>query len=370
MIGSMATIPAARSGAVGRRSRLPRRLWQPLALLVLAGGAAIAPPAGGIGQPAAPASLIRASAPHADLSVLTYNVKGLPFAVAGDRSAELRAIGDRLAMLRAAGRQPGVVVLQEAFIEQARAIGDRAGYPYHVVGPCCRASGDVPGIERNWLRGETAGTLVDSGLVLLSDHPIESVERAAFTGADCAGYDCLAAKGVLLVTVAIPGKGRVAIATTHLNSNKASGAPVAEATAAYARQTRFLGQWLARHRDSAIPMILAGDMNRGRRPARIASLEHALDGLSERKPDEALASRLAASSVRGSKSDAAWIVRRGRDIQFMFDGRGSRIDPEHAEILFGTEPDGTRLSDHMGYAISYRISDAPEGGMSGRASAR
>lgn len=295
--------------------------------------------------------------PDSDLTVLTYNVKGMPYVVAGDRSMALRAIGDRLARLRSAGRQPGVVVLQEAFIAEARAIGSRAGYPYQIAGPCCRAPGAAPAAGRNWLRGETAGALVDSGLVLLSDYPVETIERATFPEGACAGYDCLAAKGVLLVTVNVPGKGRVAIATTHLNSNKASGVPEGEATAAYSRQTQFLGQWLARHHDRAVPLILAGDMNRGRRPARIASLQRALDAVPALR-GEALASRLATESVRGSVADASWIVRHGRDIQYMFDGSARRIEARHAEILFGTEPDGTLLSDHMGYAIGYRISEA------------
>lgn len=67
--------------------------------------------------------------PQGDLTVMTYNVKGLPWPVAWGRAAMLDAIGKRLARLRAHGRQPTVVVLQEAFTEDARRIADAAGIP-------------------------------------------------------------------------------------------------------------------------------------------------------------------------------------------------------------------------------------------------
>jgi len=58
---------------------------------------------------------------------MTHNVKDLPWPIAQGRAAAPRAIGDRLAAMRGAGRQPTVVVLQEAFIDEAKAIGDLAG---------------------------------------------------------------------------------------------------------------------------------------------------------------------------------------------------------------------------------------------------
>ena len=59
--------------------------------------------------------------------------------------------------------------------------------------------------------------------MLLSDFPIESVRRAAFPADACAGFDCLAAKGAMLVTVSIPGKGRVAKKTNRVISRLNKG---------------------------------------------------------------------------------------------------------------------------------------------------
>ena len=68
------------------------------------------------------------TAPMADdpLSVMTYNVRGLPWPIAWGRADALAQIGDRLAALRRAGRQPHILLLQEAFTPEARAIAARA----------------------------------------------------------------------------------------------------------------------------------------------------------------------------------------------------------------------------------------------------
>src|SRR3546814_6089793 len=71
------------------------------------------------------------------LSVMTYNVAGLPWPLAKKGPEALHAIGERLSLMRARGCAPGVVVLQEAFSRDAKAIGRIAGYPYEIG----RASG-------------------------------------------------------------------------------------------------------------------------------------------------------------------------------------------------------------------------------------
>ena len=68
--------------------------------------------------------------PAGEFSVMTYNVKDLPWPIAADRKAAIGAIGQRLALMRSKGVQPDVVLLQEAFGEEAQAIGRAAGYPH------------------------------------------------------------------------------------------------------------------------------------------------------------------------------------------------------------------------------------------------
>lgn len=297
-----------------------------------------------------------------DLSVLTYNVAGLPWPLAKKAPAALHAIGARLARMRAAGRAPSVVVLQEAFSADAKAIGRRAGYPYAVEGPYLR-TGAWPGADeaRSVLLGEAAGTPAGSGLVILSDLPVIDVRRAAFPDGACAGFDCLAAKGVVLVTLRLPGGGRVMVADTHFNSNRASGAPE-RAAIAYRRQAEFMAGFIAAHRIEGVPVVIAGDFNEGRRPRRAGALRSALDRLGCSPRGDALRAYMGTGPrALAQAEDARTIVRRARDMQFVLDGGGARLVPVGAGIPFGTEADGSMLSDHIGYTIRYRYMAGTDG---------
>src|SRR4051812_31015385 len=74
-------------------------------------------------------------APAAHLSVMSYNVHGLPWPLNSGRPKALRAIRDRLAAMRVQGNQPHLVLLQEAFSGDAKAIARKSGYRFVVSGP-------------------------------------------------------------------------------------------------------------------------------------------------------------------------------------------------------------------------------------------
>ena len=151
------------------------RRWMKLAipaagaLALAAASNPIAPAAGSSSRPAAP--------PPGSLTVLTYNVEGLPEPLGWRRAPYLAAIGERLRRLRSLGAQPHVVLLQEAFSAPAQAIGRDAGYRWIVEGPSAEASSPIrPGAAdldfeagANWWHGETQGKHYDSGLMILSD---------------------------------------------------------------------------------------------------------------------------------------------------------------------------------------------------------
>jgi endonuclease/exonuclease/phosphatase family metal-dependent hydrolase len=341
---------ASRCG--GARGMLARPQLRLLAsAFALVAGVALAQP---LARADALPAFVGDDAIASDFSVLTYNVKGLPWPIASSRTEPLRRIGARLAMLRAQGRQPTMVVLQEAFTGQAKALGDQAGYRYQAVGPAGRSAPGVAAGEGSWYLGETLPAALDSGLVILSDVPIGEIRRAAFPTGACAGTDCLAAKGILVASVTIPGKGPVTVATTHLNSRAASGAPWRRTHVAYAHQADFIADFVkVRATPPPAPLIIAGDFNRGQRPVRQAALTAALG------PDvrEGLRERLAKDARPfGRPGDARWIRQHARDMQFVFDGARARLQVVGAEIPFGTESDGSQLSDHMGFTIHYRIS--------------
>ena len=63
-----------------------------------------------------------------DFSVLTYNVRGLPWPLASGRGNALRAIGQELAQMRRSGVQPDVVLIQEGFRSEMSELVQASGY--------------------------------------------------------------------------------------------------------------------------------------------------------------------------------------------------------------------------------------------------
>ena len=301
------------------------------------------------------------------LSVLTYNVEGLPWPFAWNRPAAFTEIAGRLERLRRSGRNPQIVVLQEAFTTDAQAIGRAAGYTYVVAGPSeSDVNGAPPSLNDDrfaaagsWWRGEDLGRPVGSGLMLLSDYPIVRIRRMAYPDFACAGYDCLASKGALLVTVRIPGApSPVEIVTTHLNCRQHSGVSDERSLHAYRRETDFLSAFINRWHDPADPLIVAGDFNAGRAPPRWSALRQAIASWRGETPFQDAISDVARSRIASGAplpGDVHAILRRAEDWQFFTSGRNASLDALAVRIPFGHEPDGTMLSDHIGYTALYRL---------------
>jgi endonuclease/exonuclease/phosphatase family metal-dependent hydrolase len=311
------------------------------------------------------AGFAAAPAPGEPLSVLTYNVHGLPWPIVEPRADDLAAIGRRLAALRREGRQPSVVVLQEAFTADAARIGAEGGYRFAADGPPADETDPAAAVAPDpafaagarALKGETEGKWEGSGLRVFSDFPIVAARRIAFPAQACAGFDCLANKGAMLVTIDVPGKGRVQIAATHLNSHAASGVPDARSIIAYREQVALLDGFLRRAADPALPLIVAGDFNVGVAPGRWDALESRAAGwtrLGGGSGGEGLRACLAAGRVDRS-DEAAFIIRRARDFEFYSPGARAGLAPERAEVTFGRGPDGRMLSDHLGFSVTYRM---------------
>lgn len=353
---------------MGRRHRLSaimRLLFKTSSLLPLLAGAALAivafESAGGARPVAAP--IATAPAPFdGSLSVLTYNVHGLPWPFAKGRPAAFRQIAARLAALRAEGTAPQIVVMQEAFTHAAAQIGREAGYPYVVYGPAAGQRGapaDDAASEAflahaHWTRGETEGPLLDSGLVILSDYPIVAAETVAYPRDACAGYDCLANKGAVLARVAIPGLATpVDIVTTHLNCRERTGVAVTRADQAYARELATLTAFVAHAHDPRLPLIVAGDFNVGKSAPRNAMIAATTARLGAQP---ALATMVA--DGRPLPTDALFSWRKNKDLQLAVSSPEVSLAVEGIATPFGHGDDGAMLSDHVGYVARYRLTPA------------
>jgi len=313
------------------------------------------------------------------LSVMTYNVEGLPWPVRLGRSGAFDKIGARLAALRASGEQPHIVVLQEAFSYDAKRIGIRSGYRYIVNGP----DKDLPGAparrpsdiqfqsDASFLHGERSGKLLDSGLQILSDYPVLSIRRMAFPSYACAGYDCLANKGVVIATIAVPGMAEpIAVVDAHLNSRTASGVGQARSLYAYKRQIDALDGFLGRAITRGMPVIVAGDFNVGPRPDRLsyftAHFRHWGINPSRSVVQDALHSCFSSSTPCGAHlpDDAHRSLQLARDWQLSVPGVRKILAAGGLTVPFGHDLDGAMLSDHIGYTAYYDAyqSDVRRGG--------
>lgn len=270
----------------------------------------------------------------AELSVLTYNVRGLPWPVARHRGEALRQIGRELAEMRAVGTQPDVVLIQEGFRREVADLHRASGYRYWATGPG---------------RSGAFGKLTSAGLHIFSDAPIVDVRRVAYSA--CAGLDCFANKGALLARIEAPGAPTpVEILNTHLNSRRASRAPPKLALAAHNRQTRQLYDFVARERDPNLPLLVGGDFN-------VKNAAERYDFGAEARPYKVVSEFCSVpdSGCGSAVPDVAakpWL--RSQDLQAFAADEGVAIQPVAIASLFDNSR-GDRLSDHDGYLVRYRL---------------
>lgn len=314
--------------------------------------------ASAVSSPSYDAELDKSTWPEpaaAAFSIMSYNIKGLPWPIAFGREEAMSAIGQRLAAMRSSGAQPRVVLLQEAFGDSANALGQAAGYRFVVTGPqVSRTHGSKPLGEgfaegAQWIKGEESGSLIDSGLAILSDYPVIRIERYAFPKGACAGYDCLAAKGVLVAWIDVPGASEpIAIVDIHLNSRRAARVGSERADRAYTWQVAAVRRFLSKVLPTGAPVILGGDFNTGRAPVRVAAVAQPVI---ESAQIDGLRTVLAKGGVAlGSQNEAQRIVGRNKDKIFFSDGASVGLRPERAWVPFpiaSREP----LSDHAGFVI-------------------
>lgn len=306
------------------------------------------------GSPGAP---LEAPPPprSAEISVLTYNVRGLPWPIAHGRAEALRKIGEELAALRAEGRQPDVVLIQEGFREEIGGLVQASGYRYWAQGPSrgVRSTESSAPAKGRPALGEGWGKFTNAGLHVLSDAPITEVLNLAYSS--CAGLDCLANKGAMLVRLAFPDiPVEVDVVNTHLNSRRAARAPVERTLLAHNLQTEQLYAFIDRNRAEDAPLLIGGDFNVRNAPERYyhkaASRPFAV--VSE------FCSRI--DTDCGHKETAAeqpaWL--RSQDLQAFGDGGPVEVRPVSAQAVF-TKSERLRLSDHDGYLVRYRLTWAP-----------
>lgn len=306
--------------------------------------------------------------PDLPLSIMTYNVMGLPWPIAFGRDEALGRIADRLAGLRTQARQPHIVLIQEGFVADPAMFARRAGYAHVAAGPDIRMRSAISATTADraylraarWDRGEALDKQLNSGLIILSDYPIVAVDRIAYPAFACAGFDCLANKGAMIAHLRVPGIDRpVAVVNTHLNARKAAGVPIARSLRAFDRQAGLLAGFVARHVPRDRPVLLGGDLNIGGDARRIRTFfahwdRSGLDFVTAALGGGRQARAQALLTDPSARRDLDEAVARSKDWIFARNQDGLPMQVAAAHIPFGGPP-AQRLSDHVGYAIDYAV---------------
>lgn len=357
------------AGDVGRTMNRVGLVLLLLASLLLAGCASFAPDRLAECVPAMPPIDYDPATGEAStrLSVLTYNVEGLPWPARRSRSRQLDEIGGRLAAMRERGEAPDVVLLQEVFTSAAGRIAERSGYTNRVRGPGRRTprqdtseAADPALVDnRKLLKGERFGRLLSSGLYILSDYPVIASAGQPFRRRECAGFDCMANKGVQHVRIAIPGvPGAVDLFNTHLNSGRSSRVGRRRSLRAHRLQVEEVARFIAARRDQRVPMIYGGDLNMRHNDQRFAHFDDTVP--------HPLVHRHCTDPAAGCKvaiswdDDAPWLDTQ--DHQGFADGTEGAagtavtVRPVRVEAMFDAPWRGARLADHDGLLVTYRLS--------------
>lgn len=291
------------------------------------------------------------------VDVLTYNIEGLSWPARTGRSDKLRQIGETLRQLREAGNAPDVVLFQEMFSTSAVKGVTGARYPALVAGPArtqrslYTAEAELPGRAKP-RKGELGLRLMHSGLAIASRYPIVSSTSDPFSRRVCAGFDCLANKGVLFARIQVPGVPvPVDVFNTHMNAQGASGVAAERHLASHNAQAMELTRFLNGIWDRRNPVIFGGDFNMRNAPQRY-------DVFRRLQPLALVHEHCLPKGQCDVKmswdGDAPWMDTQ--DLQLFASSSHVAVRPIRVEAMFDGSPESPQLSDHDGFRVVYEIS--------------
>ncbi|WP_349254669.1 endonuclease/exonuclease/phosphatase family protein [Croceicoccus esteveae] len=293
-------------------------------------------------------------------SVLVYNVEGLAWPARSNRGPNLVRIGEALEYWRNLGNGPDIVLLQEAFSREAIAIAERSGYANALPGPSTRDRREIAAADvsadfkkaRRRFKGERLGKRANSGLYILTDFPVLTAASQPFSRRACAGFDCLANKGILLARIQVPGTQAVIdVYNGHFNSRGATGVNVYRADRAHAFQVYESAIFLNETHRPANPIIYGGDFNTKHAQNRFDALREGRQ--LEIAHRQCIIAEPLCKVIISQDGDEPWLDTQ--DLQFYSNSPRWKLEPIRVQAIFDTPADGAKLSDHDGLMVTYRI---------------
>jgi endonuclease/exonuclease/phosphatase family metal-dependent hydrolase len=300
----------------------------------------------------------QAKGPHKaiEIKVLSYNINGLPAPIKTGKTPYYKRIADVLRHQRAAGTQPDVVLLQEAFDSRSDIIAETTGYKYVLKGPGRKDTsqrGDAHWVQKTrkaYASFSDPQKFLGSGLWILSDYPIVAAQHKAFNSDECAGFDCLANKSILLARIQVPGLAQpLDIINSHFNSRSAAKGPKKFVLLSHYRQTDTL-KWFLGKTEQGNARIVAGDFNT-RQAKRYDYFKETI-GFADAGVD-CLADSVKCTVAEGTRVEE--LLFNTNDKQFYKNGGGTEVVPVAMGRNFDEMLNGKPLSDHLGYEVVYKL---------------
>lgn len=280
-----------------------------------------------------------------EIRILSYNIKGLP-GIAGGYNNKTRfiEIGKMLSERRKNGTAPQIVLLQESFIKETRAIREISGYPYIVKGS------NASDIDEN---GKKKSALFNAGLYILSEYPIILSEKVAFGKKLCKSWDCHSNKGVQYAVIDVPDLPfYLPLANTHMQAGSKHDKIRFGQTEVI---QRFIGQL------KPDLFIFGGDFNIT--PA-LPSYQYWFEQMRLSSVGEYCLSPSQNTCRVKDGTDIDWVVRLTKDHIFYQSGLASaktgapiqvKVTPVEVERNFTEHHKGKPLSDHLGYETLLKL---------------
>lgn len=276
--------------------------------------------------------------------IMSYNVNDLPWPLKRNKEPLFQGMEKVFQERKIQKSYPDLLLLQEGFSSTTKNFISRLDYKYVHQGNGALTSNRFEEGSKGMQKA-----VLGSGLWILSRYPIIASDNLAYGGKRCAGYDCLANKGVSYVRIEIPDVGPMDIFNTHMNCYGASGCPPEVVSKAQNKQLESARKFIEEKNKGEIPIVYAGDFN-------IKSTDINCDELTGFCEFTHVGHYSEKSPEICDELTRPLDLHVSTDHHLYRDGASLKLLPIYAAKSMREQVQGMALSDHLAYEVVYQFS--------------